>query len=108
PLSRAVAEFRRARPRSELVVQSRFAGAPAILRGGRGAVGPRRAIVLLCDSRDAVLAFCVGVPTGQQLLAMAEDADEILVLQLADTFADQDALDGEAQRDDPLVGALHQ
>src|SRR5690606_34864644 len=70
-LTRAISQFERGRPGDTVTLQGRFAGAPAILLGGRSANGPRRAIGFLCDTDERILAFWVGVPTGEQLMALA-------------------------------------
>ncbi len=106
-LNRSIEEFRQTRPGTELQLEMRPAGPPAILCGGRPAVGPRRAIGFLCDQEAKIVGFCVGVPTGRQLAALVEDADEVAVLCLADLLQ-APASDAETEPQDLLVEALHQ
>ena len=105
-LSRAVDELRQIRPDTELELEMRPAGPPAILCGGRPPLGPRRAVGILCDHQRRIAAFCVGVPTGRQLAAMVEDADEVAILRLAES-RNLEPPDAETEPQDRLVEALH-
>lgn len=106
-LNRALEEFRRIRPETELQLEFRPAGPPASLCGGRSQVGPRRAIGFLCDRQTDITGFYVGVPTGRELAALVEDADEVAVLSLAQTLQAQPS-DAETEPRDLVVEALHQ
>ncbi len=107
-LSRAVEEFRQIRPGTDLELEMRPAGPPAILRSGRPQLGPRRAIGFLCDQQASITAFCVGVPTGRQLAAMVEDADEVSLLRLAESLQTHQTPDVETEPQDRLVETLHE
>lgn len=106
-LSRAVEEFRQLRPSTELTLELRPAGPPVILCGGRPQFGPRRAIGFLCDPDANIIGFFVGVPTGRQLAALVEDADEVAILNIAENLQPRSS-DGETDPQDLVVEALHE
>ncbi len=73
----AVRDQRRA---TYLMMETRRAGEPSLLRGGRTFTsGPHRVICFLCDGERRILSCCVGIPNSRQLLSFSEDADELAV-----------------------------
>ncbi|MEM9646482.1 MAG: hypothetical protein AAF989_15935 [Planctomycetota bacterium] len=59
---------------SELDLQFSRLGVPASLTGGRTNSRPERLVLVVCDRQFRLLAFCVGIPTSDQLLELVEDA----------------------------------
>lgn len=103
-VERAVVKCEEVRAGTEIQLQYQFAGAPGILNKDRPKVGPRRAICLICDSQSHVFSFCIGVPNGDQLLALLEDAEELI---LAASLA-PDSQEPDKESEDALTMIIRQ
>lgn len=105
-IERAISKCKAVRAGSEIQSIYQFAGAPGILNKDRPKAGPRRAICLICDSQGRVFSFCIGVPSGDQLLVLLEDAEELI---LADSLAPADqATDDESDDEQTLTKNIRQ
>jgi len=105
-LTRAIDEVHKSRSQVELHLKSQFAGEPALLTDNKKVAGPRRAICFVCDADNRILAFCVGVPSGRQLVRLVEDADQVNLLLNVGSLQDSKLDDPEARQRDELAEAI--
>ena len=81
-LERSVNELQRQRPKLSKRVQLQHCavGLPLSLTGGKPGNHPARVIVAVTDKQYRLLSYCIGVPDGESLVSLAEDAEETLTL----------------------------
>ncbi len=88
----------RADLRGRIVVQSIAAGLPKELTGGTDVNKPARAVLAICDGHYRLLSFMVGVPDGEDLLTLIEDAEDVAIVRGLQEGDQNRLVDSIAQR----------
>ncbi len=82
-LERAYRQLVEVRPefKNRLKIQGIAAGVPKELTGGEPRNLPARAVLGLCDPQYRLLGLHIGVPRGDELISIVEDAEEVATLR---------------------------
>ena len=80
-LEKAYCRLVESRPefKEQLTIQGLAAGLPLELTGGEPRNVPSRAVLALCDAQYRLLGIHVGVPHGDEILAIVEDAEDVAI-----------------------------